>query len=153
MRDGANLIIFTTRKGCSSPEEMKIFNYIIQERFTEEVRKHFALVITACEGTGFSKRNKFIERMRVTTQDTRNLFNYAMNGRIKMVSFPDVDKVEDQSIKSIFQRKIEASEEELRELLKECTTQLHFKETFRDIDKRNWYLLPTQYVNPNCIQS
>ena len=156
MRDGVNLIIFTIRKGCSSPDEMKILNYIIEERFGENVDEHVALVITACEQIGSAKRDEFLKTMQETTADTKIIFNYALKQKgVLLTAFPNIDEVEDEN-KAFIKAKIEDSELKLKRLLENCNTQLYFKEIFppsKRKGKSNWSLVPFKEVAPACYQS
>ena len=157
MREGVNVIIATIRKGCSSPDEIKVLNYIIRKRFSKTANEYFVLVITACEEVGFSKRNEFLRSMHQTTEDTKYIFAYAIKYKgVYMTAFPDVDKVDDMDTKAAYRKKIEHSKAELQEILKSCKTQLYFEEIFGEVnakDKKTWSLLPSKEVASACTQS
>lgn len=157
MRDGVNLIIVTIRKGCSSPEEIKVLNYIITERFSKSVVEHVALIITACEEVGYTKKDEFLKNLRMTTEDTKYLFDYALRQKgVHITAFPNIDEVDDDDSKASFKKKIEVSEEGLKQLLKNCKTQLFFKEIFGDLkekEEKNWIFLPSKEIGSVCTQS
>lgn len=156
MCDGVNLIIFTLRNGSSS-DELKVLKYIIEKRFSKNVNEHVALVFTACDEIGLSRKEEFLRNMRDASEDAKFVYDYAsMQKGVKVVSFPNIDEIEDISYKVLLQEKVKASEKELAHLLKDCKTQLYFKQIFLDVtedEKTKWSLVPPKRASPTCIQS
>ena len=153
MHDGINMIIFTIKYGCSSPEEIKVFNYIVHQRFAKGARELFTLVITASEGIGFAKRKNVLEKLQQATEDTKKFFSY-FSKRTIFTAFPNIEEIKDDN-KKFFQNKIEKSEKELAQLLEDCKNQSYLN-IFPDItekEKEKWSFLPSKEIDPNCFIS
>ena len=151
---GPHLVIMVIRRGSSSPDELKVLNYIIQKRFTQAVNKSFTLIITAYEGVGKSKVAEKLKTFQETNESTTSLCQYALQGQgFHPVSFPDLDDIDDHHQKKTYKSKIAASKQLLIELVERSKTQLLFTEMFREVGKKNWSLLPPKEVAPACIPS
>ena len=152
---GVNLIILAVRKDSSSTEEIEVLNYIINKRFSELAKKCIALVFTACEGLGSSKREEFAKKFKFNNPNARSVYDYAIQGKgVFFVGFPPLDDV-DESFSAMYKEMAKNSQADMEKLVSGCRTQLHFLEVFLGVKKgkASWNLLPQRESNPVCRQS